>query len=75
MVVKSIKNQCTCATKRLIQVFERCFHIDDLMNATRIIFPWYWEALDMEVTSPNHLAILKAKLPSQANISKWFLGY
>jgi hypothetical protein len=61
MVVKSIKDQCTCATKRFIQVLERRFHIDHLMNATRIIFPWYWEALDMEVTSPNHLAILKAK--------------
>jgi hypothetical protein len=61
MVVYSIKDRCTCVTKGLIQELERHFHIDDLMNATRIIFPWCWEAPDMEVTSPNHLAILKEK--------------
>jgi hypothetical protein len=61
MIVQSIKDQCTCAAKGLIQEFERHFHIDDLMNANRIIYPWYWEALDMEVASPNHLPILKAK--------------
>jgi hypothetical protein len=31
------------------------------MNATRIIYPQYWDAIDAEVTFARHLIILKTK--------------
>ncbi len=45
----------------LIKNLERCFLTHDLMNATRIIYPHYLEALDVEVTFLGHLTILKTK--------------
>jgi hypothetical protein len=31
-----------------------------------IIYPHYWEALDADITSPNHLVVMKAiATPSQ----------
>jgi hypothetical protein len=31
------------------------------MNAIGIIYPHYWEVLNVETTFPSHLAVLKAK--------------
>jgi len=59
--VQSIKDQCTSGALELIKELARCFLTHDLMNATKIIYPQYWEAIDAKVTFVRHLAILKAK--------------
>jgi hypothetical protein len=59
--VQSIKDQCTSGALELIKELARSFPTHDVMNATKIIFPQYWEAIDAKVTFVGHLAILKAK--------------
>jgi hypothetical protein len=45
----------------LIKELARRFPIRDLINATKIIYPQYWETTDVEVTFVGHLAIFKTK--------------
>ncbi len=48
--VQSIKDQCTSETFELIKELARRFPTHGLMNATRIIYPQYWEATNVKVT-------------------------
>ncbi len=59
--MQSVKDQCTCATLELIKKLLRRFPTHDLMNATKIIYPQYWEPTNVEVTFVGHLAVLKTK--------------
>jgi hypothetical protein len=38
---------------------DKCFPTQELMNVTRIIYPQYWMAPDIEATFPIHLMLLK----------------
>jgi hypothetical protein len=55
--IQFAKQLCTYAANGSIKELERHFPTHELMNAMGIIYPHYWEALDVETT----LAILKAK--------------
>lgn len=71
--VQFIKDQCTCGALELIKKLVRCFPTHDLMNATKIIYPQYWEVVDVKVIFVGHLAILKAKFchpkPKNPNVT------
>jgi len=48
-----------CVVESLIKELERCFLAQEFMNATMIIYPKYWMALDVETTFPSLLALFK----------------
>jgi hypothetical protein len=45
----------------LIKKLARHFLAHDLMNATRIIYPQYWEVVNAKVIFARHLVVLKTK--------------
>ncbi len=61
LAFKFVKDQCTCVVEGRIKEFERHFSAHELINATMIIYPQYWEGPEVENTSVGHLSILKAK--------------
>jgi hypothetical protein len=54
-----VNKQCIAATIGLIFEFERRFPTQDLLNATRIIYPQYWLVLEVETTFLGHMAIIQ----------------
>jgi hypothetical protein len=62
--VQSIKDQCTSGAFELIKELARCFLTHDLMNATKIIYPQYWEAIDAKVTFVKHFGNFENKILS-----------
>jgi hypothetical protein len=60
IVCQDVKNKCTFATKGLIIELDRRFWAQELINATSIIYLWYWVQLEVALRFLEHLQILKS---------------
>jgi hypothetical protein len=49
----------------LIVEFHSHFLVQELFNATMVIYPQYWLLLEVEVTFPRHLAIIQTYFENQ----------
>jgi hypothetical protein len=55
-----VKKQCTKVVAGLIFEFKKWFPVQELLNATGIIYPQYWLGLEAETTFMGHMAIIQA---------------
>ncbi len=60
IVCQDVKDQCTFVAKGLIHALDRKFLAQELMNATSIIYLQYWVQLEVALTFPKDLQILKS---------------
>jgi len=58
-VCQNVKDQCTSITKGLVAKLDKWFSVQDLMNATCIIYPQYYLQLEAASMFLGHLQILK----------------
>jgi hypothetical protein len=58
--LENVQQQCLEVAIGLICELKRRFLVQEFLNATRVIYPQYWLAPEMEITFLNHLVIIHA---------------
>jgi hypothetical protein len=58
--INNVQRQCFEVTTKISDKLEKHFQAQDVMDASRLVYPQYWLKPSCEQTFPLHMAILKS---------------
>lgn len=58
--LEDVQQQCLKVVVGLICELKREFLVQEFLNATKVVYPQYWLAPEVEITFISHLVILHA---------------